>query len=268
MRSFNFGIPALRSHDLLVVLDRVLALEPAKLKWVVLDPASFVATIASVNTGTRREIFWHDAPHTRLAIRSVHCCHPSEDTRRRLGIDLLHLRAFAYRQLSVGLLAEHFEPSTPDRMTEDAKALGPDFDGYEPFEADAEAPPGSRRREFLDRLPRYERAVAELRKPPKIDVDLDPLVVEILEGLISRVEAHGAEPILVVPPGNTRRDDLHTAHARGLIDTLLAYDNAHRYPDLYAVENRRDAGHLDENGARRFTHLLARDVARHLRRSR
>lgn len=254
-RSFNVGVPALRVFDLLALLDEAFALELRGVEWVVVDSASLIAQIAEHNVETSREIFWHTPRGTWWALRSLHCC-VNASLSYRLKLASMHLHSFALRQFNIGYLADHLEPKENARHT-----LGPDGDGFLPFEVlepDDHGPPGSRRRKFFDRLEGYQRSVRRMRRRPGPEARIEPFEIDLLRRVRARIEATGARAVFVVPPGDRRRDEMHAALREGVIDDLLAFDDSRAYPELFTIENRNDQGHMNKNGAERFTRLLAR----------
>ena len=91
------------------------------------------------------------------------------------------------------------------------------------------------------------------------------VVPELLRWLLAEqirwLRADGVEPLFVIAPVTTGEEELRRLPERGVVRTLLAFNDPAAYPDLYEVDARADTMHLNERGALRFTQLLAERFA-------
>jgi hypothetical protein len=69
VRSFNLGIQGMFAYELEAVLDRVLSLDLASLRMVVVAPDVFQADLETEITTSARVVAWHGATETAAAVR-------------------------------------------------------------------------------------------------------------------------------------------------------------------------------------------------------
>lgn len=254
LRSFNAGIPAAKSVEVWHFM-RLLAEAKVRARYVLVEPDGLFIGINRENLGTEREIYWHEAAETALAIRSL----SGQDLGLRLRMSGIHVAAFAFNRLGVGrlrLLGSDLISSGGKRRSE-MSGLGPKGDGWVGFAAGEDGEAYPRRREFLDNLPAYR---AQLERQPRIlsrTGCMTPYQEEMLLRLKTAAEALGAEPVFVLSPATRPRCEVHDAHRLGLLPNLLAFDDARAHPRLYDPEFRFDAEHLNTEGATIYSRLLA-----------
>lgn len=253
-RSFNFGLPRMSILEAEAVLERLEARRPQRLKVVALDPSLFV--FDTDNWAHERELATHDWPRTRRAVR-----HTLAAERRHgaawtdcLRFAAPHMLSFACRTVNLGQAAPLvFPPQAVAAKAGDAAPMA----GYRPLPVlrDDDAPWRDRFRRFLA-LP----APPDWRGAPLAEEEL-----AYYQGLLSRVRRLGAEPVLFAAP-RVKRDSHMAAvlasHRARLAETPLAdYLRGHGDDELYALELWHDFDHLNADGARRLSRLLARDLA-------
>jgi len=256
-RTFNFGIPGARVMEIDRLLERIERLEPARLRWVFVDPERFQVLVDDENALSRAVIDWHDVARTRLICS--YAVDGEEQLSRAWRRVRPHLVAAAYNLLGVGRGLElsdqllGFEPD-PETILE---TLGSRGDGF-PVRDNA----GPRHRRFLRQIEVYHELVEAYRAQEPAPGPPSPQAVQAFAGIARRVRALGAEPVFLTQPGLYRQDDLIQAAEAGEVGTLWRYDDPDRVPGLYAPEARFDANHLNQHGAELFTELVARDFAR------
>jgi hypothetical protein len=261
LSSFNAGIPAARSVEVWHFM-RLLAEAEVRARYVLVEPDGLFMSIHGENLGTQREVYWHEGPETALAIRSL----AGQDTWLRLQMSVLHLGAFAGNRLGIGrlrLLGSDLI-STGGGARSAGRGLGPGSDGWAGFTGGEDGPAYPRRREFLDNLPAYRELIAAQPGLLSRTGCATPYHDEMLLALAAAAEALGAEPVFILSPATRPRCEVHDAHRRGLLPSLLALDDARIHPRLYDVANRFDAEHLNTDGAVIYSRLLADAFADHL----
>jgi len=259
-RSFNLGVPGSRAMELLRLLERVEELDPPHLRWVFLDPEGFEVLLEERNYLSRAVVDWHDLETTLLVSRYIRRTKgESAAADRKVR---MHAMSCAYNLTNVGRALRWTDallgqvPSAADLR----ESLGPARDGYVPQVAGGKGrEERTHARGFRTHLDEYEGRVEDLatrRAPPG---DPAPEALELYRRLRERVEAMGATAIFVAQPGLYVQHDLVAAAESGELGHLLAYDDPRAVPELYELEARWDANHLNPEGARRFTRLLAAD---------
>lgn len=262
--SLNLGVSAMRPPESFQMLDRALALRPARLRRVVLELANVIPALEPGERDTRRMTAWHRPGATAWTLGAIVLAYdwPWRKAGWFYEHSLLGVRGFAHigdaRDAVLGV------PRT-DR-TVGTEGLGADGDGFAPTRK-AQKPDEPACRRFLADLPAYERAVAALRTPAPASLwqQREPVNVLLRCELSRRVAAlrsRGIETILFLPPVTRPDDGLRALAASGEINGAPAFvfNDPDRYPELYRVEVRADAEHLDEEGAGLLTRLLARRV--------
>ena len=69
--SFNLGYSGMWPPESYYFLRRILALHPRRLRWVVIELMDYRFGEAEHKPVTMRMAYWHDWPHTRMALRLV-----------------------------------------------------------------------------------------------------------------------------------------------------------------------------------------------------
>jgi hypothetical protein len=260
VKSFNAGVASMHAPEDTWFLEHILAQRPARLRWVFLEVDYFPTELQADQQGTLRGVAWHDWPRFRQLTQRVLIMKKGigwrdkvGDTFGRLRDFLQHLAAFGARATHLGRGAQFLDRwqhdlspwVAPERLN--PEKLGPQGDGW--LAADADEDEGDIKR--LAALLDTRRA-----SPPKPQ-QADRISQAALGDLIDRVIAAGAVPILVMPPrarSNYFVPSPENARRAGAVIDLC---DPQDHPELYALENRIDASHLNTQGAEIFTRLLA-----------
>ncbi len=257
--SFNFGVPGMRGLETEFVLEQVLSLEPRRLRWVWIEPNDLARRPDSENRESERFQAWHDLRQTWRALDLWR-------GGRRPGYDAAewsreHLPAFARHLLGPGRGVDWM------RALRDPVGLEPEpgYDGFDALDV-SEGPDIERRHaDFVRRLDVFRERTARVASGIAAGgVALEPFERRFLLRLRHRVEAAGARVIFFVPPLPYLRSQYPVrAAALGVVPVTLNYTDPQRHPELYDPALRFDQSHLNREGARRFTRLLAEDFVRH-----
>lgn len=265
-RSFNFGIAGMEGHETASLVRRVLAMEPARLRRVVVelpDAESLGTAIESENRFKTRMVFWHDPEETAAAIaagemRSIgaaadHLLHGLAHAGAA-GLGRSALAAVRDRSgAAVGLPPAHrLRPLDPEELARTG--------GFEAFSDFAYANPDAHplRRSFLRALPAYRRDVERLiAATPAVELSSDARVAGWVARVTAAIRRAGAEPVFLVPPTIRPTPGAYRLAAAGRVPGFVAFNDPAAYPRLFAVEHRFDRDHLTTEGAVLFSRLLA-----------
>ncbi len=262
--SFNFGLPGMTFpetvHTALWILER----RPARLRWLVLELRPVLPHMHPENDLSRRQIQWHTPAVLGLLARANLASErgPVEG----LAALLVHLRHFLHREANVALGLPWLARALG--RTDDVDPAAVRADGCEPIELEARTDRElqERRREFLAEVGELPERVREVRAEEHRAAR--PYELAALSWLVARLRARGVEPIFMISaPSWDAQGEFEDAARRGVLPTLLAYDDPVRFPEFYAAESLFDFGHLGTRGALLYTRRLARDVAEVLRRA-
>lgn len=263
LSSFNAGVPAAKSVEVWHLLRNLGADQGVRTRYVLIEPDGLLVGIAKENVATEREIYWHGRTETALAIESLE----GMAIVPRLRMSAFHSGAFLLDRFGVGRLRLLISQKGESRRLGwlDTAGLGPDGDGWVPFakaDTQSEFP---RRQEFLDNLPLYRHLLARQAVRRSRPDCLTGYHRTMLANLTTAIETLGAKPVFFLSPATEPRCEVHQAFREGLLPNLLAFDDASKYPDLYAVEHRHDAEHLNTEGALLYSRVLADGFARLVR---
>jgi len=106
-----------------------------------------------------------------------------------------------------------------------------------------------------------------LRIEPPRTGDLDEVMIDILTGIDRMVREHGAVPIFISNPIVRPRKDLQIAFETGVIENFFPFDDPDSCAVLFNPVSRFDEGHLNSEGAKKYTTLLADRFVRWLKES-
>jgi hypothetical protein len=247
LRSFNFGYDAMWPPESFWMLRQLLAMKPAKLRWVFIDCIDIIAKLDERNTSTRRTAYWHDAPHTFMALDSVGDM--GIPLRRKRDLVVGHMTHLFRQWTNQGRGAEQLTFEFGLEKRKKAAKWDPPkaWDGNEGYEPETKVAFEGKERE------KFEADVAAQRQsfPP---YPTRPSFLRALNKIIAEVRAAGAEPILVVTPTVDPRENFQELPPDV---TVWRYHDANEFPALYETANRYDGAHLNDAGARIFTDLLA-----------
>ena len=257
VNSYNFGIPAMRALDSTVLIEDVLSDPPKNLKWVFFETILDKGYEPIPNARTHRSMYWHTWENTGLAARYI--LTSEQAWTSKVVLLTSHLLPTLYRQINVGRL---FTQVLPSEFSAKERAVAEVFTGNEGFFplTEEDAP---KRQAFVNDQAGYEAQVNQLTtamsKPISADVSLARNKRMLLARVTKAIRKAGAEPIFIEPPSLDKDRDFQIALQNGNIDSLLAYKDPARFPQLYQPSQRYDADHLTESASYEFSQLLAKD---------
>ncbi len=259
VRSFNFGIAGMQPHEANALMRRVLALEPARLRWVVVELDDWDPDVHPENRFKRRGVFWHDLPETLSALHSTLLIDAS--LVKRLDLLSMHVLHLAVRSFGVGRGPDMARSAITRRARAQEPAPSDDqplftHQGFGPFTERSYRSHPARRR-FLDSLDAYANDVAGLASGNASNASLRRYNRRALAEQIAMVRQTGAEPIHLVPPIPDATPQLFALQRQGYVPWLLSFNDPVADQDLLATANRFDREHLTQEGAEAFTRRLA-----------
>lgn len=258
--SFNLAMLAMRPHEANAYLRDVLARQPSRISWVLIELADWTPVIVPSNRFTERAIHWHDPLESLSVLRSsILLQAPLVDRLRTLIDHLLHWGAHA-TNLGRGPKFLRTSLATAEPSAAEGVLARRGFDPFTPAEYKGGLT-GARRREFLASLDQYRDDLGRLAATNEAPASLAHYNVTALVAQAEFIRRAGAEPIYLIPPTADPTPELFKLHQEGAIESLLAFNDPVAYPELYRVDHRFDRRHLNTAGARAFSVLLAHRFA-------
>jgi hypothetical protein len=236
--SYNFGLVGLGFLEELHLVEWILALEPRRLRWILIDPPDHDGVLQRANLFTPRDVAWHTPALTLRGVRAAWTS--GRGLGERLELARLHLLHGAQRFCNVGLGASLLAWLW---STEERAEVAPDgFGGKDSREAAAREPEARVERDG----PRAEPS---------------PLLWTAHRAAWERARAAGLQPFFVVPPTPKALKAFREAHEAGHLPELLTYP-ARDLPEVFArpADTFYDEGHLNRLGAQLFSRRLAADL--------
>jgi hypothetical protein len=276
VHSFNFATGGMSAYEMTFLLERMLALDPTRLRWVVMELVPWDPRLLLVgNSFTERVVFWHTPAVTLDVLAAlVHC--PGRP-RDRIALGGLQLAHAAWRFANVGRgedVAAAWLLADADRAGEERRVST--WRGFESADANPHPERERTRERFLRHLPAWRVQVRRLdaenagARPFTKAFSARAMLLEadrrLLRKQVALVRERGARPLFLVPPITGATPGIYALEEEGVLPDLLGYNRPRRYPALYAEENRFDAMHLNERGAAAFSLLFADDFADWLER--
>jgi hypothetical protein len=252
--SFNLGIDGMRPPEDAYVFERVLALRPKRLRWVFIETGEVRKSVIRGIDGDVRSLHWHDTQRTILALKALlapverplrwkKVLFGSAQEHTPLVRTAAHIRLWFMRTLNAGrgaFLVRSWLVAAPTAPL--STVIGEEADGFMP---DDRPTPAEVRADYLH----------DLMNPSRISY-LDRDTQHSLDGMLTRVSAAGARPVLLITPlvEKYRCYPQPGSHA-----PLLDYGESEKRPSLFQIDHRVDHSHLNATGADLFTRVIASD---------
>ena len=265
-RSFNFGIDGMFAPENAYVFERLAALRPKNLRWVLIENGALRPYARDRNPNDVRRLHWHDTARTVLMCHALlgTCASrtpvgwPAGDASEgHWQLAGAHLRLWLTRTLNTGrgaLLVQSILLPTPRTsltpiLGRRSAGAGRERDGFVPIVGGGLLMAPMARAD-------YEAGYAELVADQSDKSFLDRHSQSNLDGMFACVGALGARPIVVVAPSAGPR---HQYPQPTSMAPVLDYNDTTKLPALFQIENRIDRAHLNAAGAEAFTRALAAD---------
>lgn len=266
--TFNFGADGMFGFEADFVLREILALEPARLKTVFFEAATWYPGFdepGSTNPESLRCAFWHTPAATVNALESVRRMDAPLATK--LALYRTHLSAFAKKCSSFGqgprVLAKALGTDTAAIDVDVPASLVRETRGYQPLELLTDEVHTQGREIFLIAIENYRKLIAKIPAENARAASLDTYNLRALRGQYEVARQHDAELVQVVMPNRVGTPLFGTLQQARHIPVLLHFNRPDAYPELFEVEHHYDMGHLNRAGAALFSRLLARTYVDH-----
>jgi hypothetical protein len=259
-QAFNLGLNGMIVPENFYVLDQILKSKPRKLKWVFVELGELETKPYPGTERTPRVLYWHDWKRTALVLRGILTAGSEESAAaglRRIGeilarserrnLVFFHTMLFAKNFANVGQrtdLARWVRRLWKEHLS--SRDIGPNGDGFIPINKETIAT------DAITDAPNLEReSETETRF-------VSAVTASAYRELINDVRRAGAVPIFLVTP-NAGQTRLAFPPKSGVAATVMSFNNAKKYPQLYRKEMRFDSDHLNGSGSENFTRLLAEE---------
>ena len=257
VRSFNLAVTGQKIDGAFSALRSLTAQEPQGVRYVFVDPERISLMLSDLRRSMRGLIPLHDFGSSELLLDYVWNSDLKFWDKYDRSVEIV--QACAYDTVNVGrglgwlddLLGR--SPTTEDM----AFRIGPRADGWRSKDDRPKAKSAEAHRKFLAAPGAWRAAVNRL---VRTEPDSEPLH-ESAKPLITRIaelaRENGAEPLFFTSPSNAYHGQLLQAHEQGVVQTLFRFNDPEAYPELYEADARWEAVHLSEEGANRFSRILA-----------
>jgi hypothetical protein len=258
IKTYNFGVPGLRPHEMQLLLDDIVAAKPKRLKYVFIELMEWYPPILNDLRRSDRTVHWHTLENTFSAMKTV-WLQPISRSEKYVQL-LEHANRWLKRttnyarglQRIAQLIALPQQTTTLKRQhgfVSTDQERGPYFD--------------NRRATFLEKyrdisLQQIDQIDAKNREAGSLESF--PLATLLKQH--NKLERAGLVPIYVLPNVRWGTPGLHLLKSHGHLERLLIFNLRSRYPELYVEEHYFDRGHLNGKGAQHFTRLMAQEFGK------
>ena len=262
-RTFNFGINAMGPPEDGYLLEHLLGTKPRHLRWVFIELDELQTKRVPATENTRRSVYWHDWKRTSLVLRAILNASQQESgfsLVRKIGElalpgpgksearDLLffHGALFAKNFTNIGRKID-LSWWLSHLWKEEAlsKELGGNRDGYVPRS----------RKMSMAEVVVYETELKDAVTHAGSRF-VSASTEHAYRQLAEEVKKAGAIPIFLVTP-LSMQVELGFRPESGIAGTIMSFNDARAYPQLYRSETRIDSGHLNSVAADEFTRIVA-----------
>ncbi len=258
--SFNAGVDGMRAPEDGFFFDQILKLHPKGLRWIFVELNELRLPVNRRQRGSSRAVYWHDWPRMVLLFREALAARKStspsgiyRELQLPIGDFREHLGLFVQNMSNLGESAPLMEALFhPHRRRIYRAPLGAEEDGFLEVPNWHGMSPQTRviyERALEGRLRNQRVTPSDFGSAPSQDA---------LWGMIDKIEALGATPILLIAP-TTAPKNFAPKPRNGRSPLVFDFSNLDEYADLYEEQYRMDGEHLNTAGAEIFTrHICAR----------
>jgi hypothetical protein len=256
-RTFNFGINAMVAPEDGYVLERLLGARPRRLRWVFIELDELHSEGFPRTAGTRRLVYWHDGKRTAFVLRAILDAGYEEGRFSLLGKlrDVVipvsgHSEARDRLFFHTALFFKNF--ANVGRKVDltnwiarlwkaEVFAQELESNGYIPLRGNMSAS------ESIIYETELQSAVIHARSQ-----FVSASTEHAYRNLVEDVRKTGATPIFVVTPVTTQTKFGFRREA-GIAATIMSFNDAAAYPQLYRKETRIDRNRVNSAAAEEFT---------------
>jgi len=253
IRSFNFGIPNMRFHESNVVIRRLLATKPDRLKWIFIDVGFDDRLLDKRNWFTDRVIWWHTPKETWSVLADIFDMDESLLYKARFAFG--HIQHSAMECFHIGLGSRIVRESLlSDEALASLDALNR----------------SNRRRRILQRRYAfqrnrgdYEQRLEEFRQSTNDEPQVGESYKRRFLDQAAQVRQADVEPIYLLPPVMGNRKISQVAVESDQV-TLFAYNDPEQFFLLYRFESQLDHVHLNKFASMVFTRMVSKTFLEYL----
>ncbi|MEH2225041.1 hypothetical protein [Nostoc sp.] len=286
VKSFNFGIAGANVSELDFYLQKILALEPANLKWIFLDCS--VDLFTNIGSTSAQEIYWH-TPRKTLENFQLILESSIDSWKVKLPYIYANFQSFIYRWLGIGQLSTlwqeailNLDLSNSDPLAKVSEDRLIQESGYYAIDWQEKAEKWKTifRANGLDtyqkNLKNEQTKLANLNSENTFNEPSTIYGAKMMKNIASRIEQQQQinnkkmEAIFFIPPileADSNPSAIYRAYKSGYIETLFSFNNPNNFTNLYELDRRIDSAHLNNQGAEEFTVLLASQFSQYLNNS-
>lgn len=273
IRSFNFGLSYLRAHEMDVLVDKILAMNSSRLKYVAVELMSWDPTILENIAKHDRTIEWHTPSETLAAMRTISLIDAPLD--KKIEWWSTHASNFCAKYTNHGGATRLLKliGTPPDEYNWHWKMIERGH-GFIALDDERDPTYAEQRRYFLEedvpmrgrgKVRMYDLFVEQVNEIPaenSVAGRLDRFNVAAQLGQQRRIQLRNIAPIYVVPNVRYGTPELNLLKSAKHLDNVFTYNRPEKYPTLYDRDNYWDRGHTNRRGAAEFSKIFAADMAR------
>jgi len=266
LRCAKLAVSGARTLEQDFLLRQVLALEPRRLRWIVLEAGPVGRTLPEQSdfadaheTVHARLLQWHTPRQTARALHSV--WRAPLTLEQRLWWTGEHVELCLRNVTNLGALADRWIEAPRRARAQTAKD-----EAWRLASGAGEEAPANRMVIDPSRYPERARKFAESLVRLVQEQNALPVALEEVDAGLYVEQARVAEGAgvtlvhLTLPAGEGSPEPLALG-ALGRVPRLLHFNDPARFPELFQAQARFDAGHLNEAGAALLAPLLAEALA-------
>ncbi len=267
-RSFNLGMAGMFTQETDALLDRVLAQQPARLRWIVVQVPAWFSPFAHEQLGDNQRAVFAYAPRQTLALLRHQNWRTMPSLHERLTVAANHVRQAVRRHGSIGLGPQLWQAILGAR-TETLVSQKREFlvaRGYASLDAETDTEFIERRQRFADNSggrAAYRRKLEDWSQAPtNIHTNVrDSYLYELLDSAKRRAAEHDIELVLVGMPTLERNKLTEWLSTDNSGFTLINLSDPRTAPRLFDAELRFDPHHFNHEGAQVFSEAFAARLA-------
>ncbi|MFK5956665.1 MAG: hypothetical protein QM477_09495 [Planctomycetota bacterium] len=258
-RSLNMGASGMGVREQLYLVERILAMHPKRLDWLVLEGLPWSAAMQVENDFGLRRLQWHNASVTLFSVKAAWFGDaPWSDRWDQVQ---RHLQHWWRRSLHIARGMDAIRAFRKPGLLAyaDQKDLGPARDGFLPLVVSEVGEKGRVNRESFLANPQKLFA-ARARLPQAGDGGAaDPALVEAVVRIQQLASQQGVQVVWWLHPNLGRTPGWHRMDTDGVLDHFIAFDDPERFPEFYKVGWHFDLFHLTKKGSKKLTAAFAQD---------
>jgi cellobiose-specific phosphotransferase system component IIB len=259
LKSFNLGVGSLYVPELDFYLKKILALNPANLKWVFIDYPNNLQDTTKGNTRSLRNIYWHTPQQTLLAARAVLAS--ADNIQYKLETVYSHIKSCFIHIFRVGELGRFWNGKVLKleisglKSDHDRNDLSIQEQGFYSLDWEGQNKQALHQ-EWLDNIDVYNQKLESWQNGPN-ETYFSPFIYHHAQSLLKKTKKQGIQGVLLIPPVLYDVNTIKKLYENQDIPLLFAFNDPKAFMELYRPEFKFNDGHLNTKGAEAFTYSLA-----------